>query len=66
MLATFGAKDADELSSSDDEFPNGTCFMAIENNEVQSLPSEIDVEVTYEDDKFDDVYDAYEHLSYSV
>ena len=62
MLATFGAEDADELSSSDDEFPNGTCFMAIEDNQVQSLPSDLNDEVTFEDDKFDDVYDAYAHL----
>ena len=36
MLATYGAEDADELSSSDDEFQNGTCFMAIGDSQVQT------------------------------
>ena len=62
MLATFGAEDANELSSSDDEFPNGTCFMAIEDSQVQPSPSVLNDDMTFDDDKFDDVYDAYAHL----
>ena len=54
MLAAFGASDADELSSSagsgtdSDGFKNGTCFMAISENEVIStLSSSSDDETEY-------------------
>ena len=54
MLAAFGASDADELSSStgsgtdSDGFKNGTCFMAISDDEVIStLSSSSDDETEY-------------------
>ena len=54
MLAAFGASDADELSSStgsgtdSDGFKNGTCFMAISEDEVIStLSSSSDDETEY-------------------
>ena len=67
MLASFGAEDAAELSSSDDEFPNGTCFMVNEDTQVQSstLESNDNLEVdefVFDEAQHNDLYEAYEKL----
>ena len=55
------AEDAAESSCSDDEFQNGTCFMAREEPKV--LSSSIrDKDFEYDDEPYNDVYDAYAQL----
>ena len=62
MLAAFGEEDVAELSSSDDEFPMELALWAIEDPQVQSSTLVSNDDLEFDDDKYDDVYDAYAQL----
>ena len=68
FYATWGESDAEMLSSDEEEnndgFKNGVCFMAYEDSQVISEPSDDSLEYAHE--KYDELYDMYESLLVSL
>ena len=68
LYATWGESDAEMLSSDEEDnndgFKNGVCFMAYEDSQVTSEPSDDSLE--YAHAKYDELYDMYEGLLVSL